>query len=932
MARVIPIEAAPSGRGKPPPAGSKRNADGRAEGKADAAAAAFFRNYTQMPVRLPAALWSLARWSAVAIAVAVAVLLVWRPELGLLIFWGLAIPVVPAILVLAPGLWRQVCPMATLNQWPREHGRGRALELPDWAKNNAFAVALAFFFIAVGLRQPWLNHDARSLAALVLGMLVLAFLGGWFFKGRSGWCGTFCPLGPIQRTYGQAPLVMVRNGHCETCVGCQKNCYDFNPRAAVFSDLYDDDARYASQRRLFMGLLPGLLLGYFLAAGWPAGSDALRLAWLLGGAAISAGVYGLALAFVPINPFRLSLIFGAVAISIFYFFAGPVVVATVNQLAGRVPDPWVIEASRTVGLVLALSLATMGLLAERRFKRVQASRAAQRADEATAPVEGPGGTSRLGGARSLKDRLAQSDAVDVTDRETGITFQAGSDTTLLEAIERAGLKIGYGCRAGVCGADPVLVCEGQQNLSPVGDDEKATLRRLGLDRRVRLACMCTVRGPVTIDRDARGAAGAAGPATVVGMPPPDRAQGTGVRQVVVVGNGIAGMSVAEGLRRASPSMDITVVTHEPYRFYNRMGIGRLVYDGDGMDALHLVPSDWAEHHRVNVLNGTVAARIDLAERRLGLSGGRWLPYDRLVLATGARAVLPEPTFLDHDNAFVLRNADDAQSIRSHVQNTRARRAVVVGGGVLGVEAADALHKLGLRVTLLHRGDRLMNAQLDERGAAILAAYLESIGVQVVTGVQVVRYDGEGEIGSAWLAHGPRVRADVFVACLGIQPNTHLAVQSGLRVRHGICVDPSMRTSDPYVFAAGDCAEPDLPSARGLWPIGAAQAAVVVDAIFGGQGRFSAGRQVVQLKCDGIDVRSLGDLDAGPTDMVFHSGSGSETWWRLVLRGGTIAGGVLVGPPGSARPFMKLMQNPELVRKGLESLRAGDLAAAAGVRG
>ena len=896
-----------------------------AEAAKGAAATSYFRNYTQMARAAPAWLWVMLRFGAVAATFGFAWVLIDAPQLGLLLFWGLAIPLVPALLVVAPGLWRQICPMAALNQLPRALKRGRALELPAGLKGWAFAIALALFVGAVALRRPWLNHDGPAVGVLLLLMLGAALAGGWFYKGRSGWCGTFCPLGPIQRAYGQAPMVLVRNGYCEPCVGCQKNCYDFNPRAAVFSDVYDDDPRYASQRRLFMGLLPGLLLGYFLAQ--PLGLDGAgeELTLLLGASAASAGIYGLAVAFVPGNPYRISLAFGAAAIAIFYGFAGPLIVASVAQLAEVSAPEWLVEGARGLGLVLAAGLAAGGLRAERRYARAAAARVA--APQAAArPGPGAEGKSRFGGGRSLKDRLARSDAAEVTDRETGITFQAANDGTLLEAIERAGLKINYGCRAGVCGADAVAVCTGNEHLSPMLADERATLRRMGLDGSARLACMCVVNGPVTIDRDARTAAPRTDAATVAAMARRDRARGTELKRVVIVGNGVAGMSVAEGLRRGSPTVHITLVANEPHRFYNRMGIGRLVYDAEGMDALHLVPPDWAQSNGIQALHGRVAARIDREQRRLGLTGGEWLPYDRLVLTTGARAGLPDAGFMEHPNAFVLRTAEDAESIREYVHSSRARRAVVVGGGVLGVEAADALHKIGLRVALLHRADRLMNAQLDERGAGILASYLESIGVQVVTGVQVTRYDGKPEIGAAWLAHGPRVRADLFVACLGIQPNVHLAQVAGLETDTGIRVDAQMRTSDPFILAAGDCAEVEG-SARGLWPIGAAQASVVVETIFGEAGTLNASRQVVQLKCDGIDVRSFGETGGAEGDELLQAATGSDAWWRFVLRRGELVGGLIVGPPGSAKPFMRVVQDPELFKRAKRALTVGDLAAA-----
>ena len=884
---------------------------------ADPAAAAtqFFRNYTKLQTRVPMAVWVAGRVVGVGVTLALALLLILQPELGLKLFWGLAIPVVPALLVIAPGLWRQVCPMATLNQLPRLASFSRALDLPAALKNTAFGIAVALFLVAVGFRVPLLNHSGTVVGVGILAVLLLAFAGGTVFKGRSGWCGTFCPLAPIQRIYGQAPLIVVKNGYCSPCVGCQKSCYDFNPRAAVFSDIYDDDPRHAAQRRLFMGLLPGLILGYFLQGPAPAWGEPMHALVLAGACCASAGLYMIAVAFSPANPYRVALAFGTLALCAFYWFAGPTVVRTLAGLADVQPAAWLLQASQGVGIVLAAVLAGSGLHAERRYGATQ--RGARAAG---------GATTQVGGSTSLKDRLASRDAAEVTDRGSGISFQVAPDATLLEAIESAGLKINFGCRAGVCGADPVAVCEGHENLSPPGDDEIATLRRLGLEGRARLACMCAVKGPVLIDRDphsphsAPADAAAARPAA----PKADRAKPTGLRRVVIVGNGVAGMGVAEALRRASDSVQIDVIGNEPHAFYNRMGIGRLVYDAPDMGALQLVPPDWPVQQNVKVWTGTVAARIDREAHRLHLADGPVLPYDKLVLATGARSTPPSADFMQFPNAFVLRSADDARAIRDYVHRRKAQRALVVGGGVLGVEAADALNKLGLKVTLLQRADRLMNAQLDEQGAARLQGYLESIGLQVLTNTSVTRYEGAPQLQAAWLSHGPRVRADLFVAALGIQANTFLAEQAGLKLgNNGVRVNRHMATSDPDIYAVGDVA--DLKGTpRGLWPIGAAHAATAVDAMLGEPVPYATPRIVLQLKCEGIDLRSQGDIVAREGDEDFHARDGDPAWWRLVVRSGQLAGGLYVGPPGTAKAFTRLLQQPVDLGPIRAELRAGNL--------
>jgi MFS family permease len=251
-------------------------------------AAKLFQNYTKVEPRVPRFIWTVLRLATLVVTFAIAGLLIYQPELGLKLFWGLAIPAVPAVLILAPGLWRQVCPMAFLNQIPRLGGFSREKDLPEAWRNAAFGIAVTTFFAAVALRVPMLNHDGQLVAIGVLGVLLLAFIGGLVFKGRSGWCGTFCPLGPIQRNYGHAPLLMVRNGYCSPCLGCQKNCYDFNPRAAIFADMYDEDPRYSGQRRFFMAMMPGMILGYFMQGPSPAYGEPLHLLILRLGRSLSS--------------------------------------------------------------------------------------------------------------------------------------------------------------------------------------------------------------------------------------------------------------------------------------------------------------------------------------------------------------------------------------------------------------------------------------------------------------------------------------------------------------------------------------------------------------------------------------------------------------------------------------------------------------------
>src|SRR5262249_53675775 len=137
-------------------------------------------------------------------------------------------------------------------------------------KDYAYVIGILLFYALVPARKLLFNTSGPASAVLVLGAVGLAFVGGLVFKGRSGWCSTFCPLLPVQRLYGQTPFLPVRNSHCEPCVGCTKNCYDFNPEVAYLADLYDDDRHYTAYRKAFVGAFPGFIVGFYEVPNPPA--------------------------------------------------------------------------------------------------------------------------------------------------------------------------------------------------------------------------------------------------------------------------------------------------------------------------------------------------------------------------------------------------------------------------------------------------------------------------------------------------------------------------------------------------------------------------------------------------------------------------------------------------------------------------------------
>lgn len=308
-------------------------------------------------------LWPAAQWISVLAAVSVVVLLVARPEAGLYLTWYVLIPMVPALLLVAPGVWRNLCPIAVVHQLPRLSRLGGARRLRVSSQWWAPAIAAAALFAIVPLRHPILNQDGRALAAFVVSVLVVALVGGLVLAGKSGWCSTYCPVGPVERLYGQEPFLQVRHAHCAVCLGCTDPCFDREgPSAVQRMAGVDPVARseppgaaplWKTPTGAFAAAFPGFILGYFTVD--PASAiPALYLHVLL----YSAGSFAL-LGAVQALPgigagwgLRLS---AAAAAGVYYWFTVPAVIAAAeaNWLAAPAP-PWAVVAGRALFLGLAV--------------------------------------------------------------------------------------------------------------------------------------------------------------------------------------------------------------------------------------------------------------------------------------------------------------------------------------------------------------------------------------------------------------------------------------------------------------------------------------------------------------------------------------------------------------------------------------------------
>jgi nitrite reductase (NADH) large subunit len=872
-----------------------------------------FPNYTQIPARLPVGAWQAIRVVTLLGAVALAMALIVVPDDGLFVLWRLIIPVLPLLWLVAPGLWRNVCPLSASNQTPRVLGLSKALPAPAWLKEYGFVIAAAMFVLFITLRKVGLDDSGPASALLLLGALVGGFAGGVMLKGKSGWCSSICPLLPIQRLYGQTPFKLVANSHCTPCVGCTKSCYDFNPKVAFLADLTDPDPYWGGYRKLFAAAFPGVVLAFFTL---PEARSAAEIGGLYGQFALylagSIAAFFALDALLKVSSHTITTVFAATGFALFYWYGGPIFV---DAVAGSSPDPatWAVRAA---AIVLAAAWVVRTWRKERVFL-AQAAPAAAAASSAPAPARLPLLESLAAGRSIASHKALRTGAPEVAFEPDGKRVVAKPGMTLLEAAEAAGLPIESGCRMGVCGADPVCVKDGMEHLSAISDDEKSTLDRLGFADNTRMACCARVEGPVTMAlKPEKPRQPSLTRSRIAGF-----AFDRSIERIVVLGNGIAGVTAADHVRRRHPLAQIDLVAEEPHHLYNRMGIARLIYGRSAMQGLYLNPDGWYDERGITPWLNTRARRLDRLAREVILGTGERLPYDRLILATGSRSFVPPIAGFGAPGTFVLRTAADALDLRAYAQRHGAQHAVVAGGGLLGLEAAYALHKLGLRASVLERGDRLLRRQLDARASTLLQGYLEGLGLDVLTQADTAEVSANGRVAGVALADGREVRADLLLVAAGIAPNAEIARDAGLEVGRGVLVDQRMRTSDPEILAAGDVAE-HAGQVPGLWPVAVEQAEVAADNAVGGRQAYRRTVPVTILKVVGVELTSIGRFEAQPGDEVIALEEPVGRYRKLVLRDDRVVGAILLGYSREVAPVRTAIDRGFAVGHVIDDLRAG----------
>lgn len=375
------------------------------------------------------------------------------------------------------------------------------------------------------------------------------------------------------------------------------------------------------------------------------------------------------------------------------------------------------------------------------------------------------------------------------------------------------------------------------------------------------------------------------------------------RRVIVIGNGMAGARVVEELLTRDPSLDVIVFGAEHRPAYNRVLLSDVL--AGRRPAVEVTLASMARARRYL---GSEVVRVDREARVVHAADGLRAEYDALVLATGSLPVVPPvqgvagPDGKLLDGVFVFRTLEDCAAIAARAK--RSTRAVVVGGGLLGLEAARGLMQHGLDVDVVHGMDRLMDLQLDAGGGAVLRRAVEALGVGVHLGSFASRVLGSRSVQGVGLADGREVKGDLVVLACGVRPQVNLARSAGLVVERGVLVDDRLQTSDPAVFAIGECAQ-HRGEVYGLVAPAWEQAEVLADVLTGREATYTGSRLVTRLKAMDLEVAAMGevgpDLHDDEAQVVVVADPTRHVYKKLVVRDGRLAGALLVGDLATVGP-------------------------------
>jgi len=383
------------------------------------------------------------------------------------------------------------------------------------------------------------------------------------------------------------------------------------------------------------------------------------------------------------------------------------------------------------------------------------------------------------------------------------------------------------------------------------------------------------------------------------------------QRLVVIGNGMAGMRTIEELLSASPEQyDITVFGAEPYGNYNRIMLSAVLAGDKTVEDIVINPREWYVENKIKLHAGEkkAVARIERGFKKVIAVDGTTASYDRLLIATGSKAIFPKVEGNDLDGVISFRDIVDVNKMLDY--SRKYKKAIVLGGGLLGLEAANGLALRGMDVTVIHRNEVLLNRQLDKTAAKLLQSELEKRGIQfkMATKLQKLIGNEDKHIIAAQFHDGSELACDLLIAAIGIEPNIAIAKEAGLYCERGIVVNDTLQSYDPSIYAVGECIQ-HRGGTFGLVAPLFEQAKVCANHLSShGVAEYITLPTATKLKVTGIQLFSVGDFmgDAESENITF-SDPALGIYKKLVLKANQLIGAVLYGDTVDGSWYQELLE-------------------------
>ncbi len=359
---------------------------------------------------------------------------------------------------------------------------------------------------------------------------------------------------------------------------------------------------------------------------------------------------------------------------------------------------------------------------------------------------------------------------------------------------------------------------------------------------------------------------------------------------MIIGNGVAGTTAAENIRKLDKEGNITIVTDEDFPFYYRVRLNEYISGDITEQGLIAKGEQWYRDKNIDLELMTRIGRAELREKVIITENKKRLSYDRLLIATGSHSFIPPIKGSEKRGVFALRTIKDARNISAYARETED--IVLIGGGLLGLEAGNALQKLGKKVQVIEFFPRLLPRQLDVDGAKRLQEIMEGMGFSFRLGAKTQKIKGDDYVNSVLLEGGETLPAEMVIISAGVRPNIELAEPLGLDHDKGIKVDERLQTNQPDIYAAGDVAEfRGMP--YGIWPAAMEQGKIAGTNMGGGDMIYEGTTMANTLKVVGVDLASAGNIDA-ENELESRIITDEKVYKKIVIENNQIIGCIMLG--------------------------------------